>query len=157
MKFKIYQSIFATAVFTFGFVAFFAFFTACSSTGASTPPSPEQLAPALRATVATGATLALSKNPAYVPAAAALVAGIDASVVNDGTITPESIATFVKTVTAREGVPAADSAIFITLAQQIFATYTVQVVSAADPRVILFIAAFKDGLGDAIAAVNSAK
>ena len=126
-----------------------------------TPPTPEQFAPALRATVATGATLALQKNPRYLPAAWALVMGIDAAVLGTGELTQENIATFVKEITTRHGVPAEDAPIFITLAQQIYLTYTatykVQVVKTTDPRVLLFVTAFKDGLGDAITAVNSSK
>ncbi len=76
-------------------------------------------------------------------------------------ITPENIASFVKQITTRNGVPPADAAIFITLAQQIYTTYTatykVQVVTVTDPRAMLFISAFKDGLSDAIGAVNSTR
>lgn len=121
-------------------------------------PSPEQGAALERVVVGAAATLALNKNPQYVPAATALAVGIDAAVAQNAIITPESIAAFVHQVCAGHGVTVQDEAIFANLAQSVYqvytATYKPQVVSSADPQVLLYVGAFRDGLRDAVAAVS---
>lgn len=142
----------ATSVLAFGL-------TACVST-----PHPvfsaEQGAATVRIATSTGATLALNKNPSYVPVAVALSAGIDAAISQNATLTPEIIATYVKLVCRKNNLPPADTAVFINLANAVYqtyvSTYKTTVVSATDPTVLLYVNAFKGGLNDAVAAVASA-
>lgn len=119
--------------------------------------SPEQGAAAVRVLVSGSATITLSKNPNYAPVAAALAAGIDAAISDGKDITPESISSFVHIVAANHHLSAPDAAVFTNLAISVYqlyvATYKPAVVKAADPRVLLYVQAFKDGLNDAVAAV----
>jgi hypothetical protein len=123
-------------------------------------PSPAQGAALERVLVSTAATLALNKNPQYIPAATALYLGIDAAVAQESAITPENIAAFVHRICSIHGVTPADEAIFTNLAQSVYqvysATYKPAVVSSADPQVLLYVGAFRDGLHDAVAAVSAA-
>jgi|GEM_PF-6503414 len=130
-------------------------FAGCASGPQLSKPSPEQGATAVRITVSTAATLSLAKNPLYIPAAEALVAGIDAIATENAQLSPAVIARFVADVCARKGLPPTDAIVFTSLAQTIYtayvSTYQTQVVSTADPTVKLYIGAFRDGLNDALA------
>lgn len=122
-------------------------------------PSPEQGAAIERVLVSTSATLALNKNPQYVPAATALADGIDAAVTENAIITADSIAAFVHQVCASHGVTPADEVLFKSLAISVYQVYLVtykpNVISSTDPQVLLYVHAFRDGLRDAVAVVSA--
>lgn len=126
------------------------------ATGPVAPPPPAQGAAIVRATVATGATLALNKNPAYAAAAQALADGIGVALGSDLTLTPELISAFVRQVCARHGMPPNDAAVFVTLALNVYHTYAAAyrapLPSVADPTARLYLAAFRDGIADALLA-----
>lgn len=132
--------------------------------GCATAPnaaSPEQGAAALRIVTSTGATLALYRNPLYLPAATAISAGIDTALSGQAVLTPEVIAKFVRDICAKQNMPPIDVAVFVNLAtsvyQAYFATYHPKLVLISDPTVQLYVRAFKDGLNDAVAAVNASR
>jgi hypothetical protein len=130
------------------------FGTSCASV------APQQGAAAVRVTTSTGVTLALSNNPDYASAVAALASGIDAAVTESASIDPTSIAAFVRRICAAHHVREKDIPVFVNLAgvayQAYVTTYRPQVVSAADPNVVLYLQAFKAGLQDALVAVAPA-
>ncbi len=136
-----------------------AVFTGCATTPKATM-TPEQGAATIRAFTSTGATLALSKNPKVIPVAAAIAAGVDVALAGNEALTAESIANYVKAICVKHEVSVAETAVFINLAQTVYNTYVASykpgVVSAADPRVLLYANAFKNGLNDAVLAVNTA-
>lgn len=115
----------------------------------------------LRTTVAIGASASLSKNPAYITSAQALIDGIDIAITQNATITKGGIAKFVNDVAARTGLPTVETIVFTSLAQQIYTVYVEKykttVIKSADPAVLIYVNAFKNGLSDAIAAVNASK
>lgn len=139
------------------FLLICALFSGCA-TGSGGGMSAQQGAAALRVAVSTGATLSLAKNPRYIPLAQALAAGIDGALEEASEITPAAIARYVRAVCAKHDCPPADTAVFVNLAQAVFTAYVTayrpQVVRATDPVVLLYALAFKNGLADAIAAVN---
>jgi hypothetical protein len=136
-------------------------FVAILGTGCATSfqsPSPQQGAASVRVATSTGVTFALSNNPDYAPAIAALAAGIDAALSESATLDPAKISAFVRRICAAHDVRPADVPIFVNLATGIYQAYVTayrpQIVSATDPNVLLYIQAFKGGLLDALAAVH---
>ena len=129
------------------------FFTAACGTA-----TPQTGATALRLTTSLGAGRILQNNPRYIPAARALAAGISAAVAEKPTLTPENIAAFVRTLCARHDVAPADAAEFVNLAVAIYTTYVdtyrVEIVRLSDPRVLLYVEAFRAGLESALAAAG---
>jgi hypothetical protein len=125
-----------------------------------TMPSPESGAAAVRIAVSSAGTLALARNPGYVPVARDLITGIDAAVGDGATITPETIREFVRRICAKRGLPAADSAVFVSLTLTAYdtyeTTYKTAVVKSTDPVVLLYVEAFKRGLSDAVLAISQA-
>lgn len=112
----------------------------------------------VRVTVGLGLIPVLNKNPKYKPAVAALAVGIDSVITSNATITPPLIAQFVTDICRKNGVADSDIAVFVGLAQTIYTTYVATykpvVVSSADPNVLLYVTAFKDGLADAVNSVS---
>lgn len=131
-------------------------FSGCATTGFKAP-SVEQSLAIERALVSTTATLALAKNPAQLPAARAIVVGIDLAIAENITLTPEQIGRFVKSIGAKHGLTPIEAALFTNLAvtvyQNVVATTGNPIVKAADPTTLRYVRAFKDGLSDAISAV----
>lgn len=135
------------------------FLSGCATTGVQ-PLTAEQGAAALRVAVSTPVTLVLNNNPAQTTAVMALATGVEAAVVSSTVITPELIGTFVVSICRQHGVPQKDIAIYVNVAQSIYAAYVTAyrpaVVSGVDPRVVLYARAFADGLRDAVGAVSIA-
>lgn len=135
------------------FVALIAVLSGCA-TGQKFTVSPALGAAAVRLSVGVGGGMALNKNPRYVPAARALADGIDAAISTTPTLTLENIDAWVATVCEKNNVPSEDVGLFVSLANAIYAGYTqefkTQVVSTADPNVLLYVQAFKAGISDAV-------
>lgn len=113
----------------------------------------------VRLTVGVGLTPVLSKNRKYIPVAEALAAGIDVAIGSSTTITLSGINFYVKGICEKEKVPEEDIIIFTGLADTIYNTYVEQykvaTISTADPKVLLYVAAFKNGVNDAVLNVKS--
>lgn len=127
-------------------------FSGCATT------SPDKTALAtmsLRVATSTGATLSLSKNPTYVPAAVALVAGLDEVLKGSLPITADSISAFIGQITVKHGMKPEESALLVNLARTVYdayiKAYNPKIVLTSDPQAQLYIRAFRDGLADAIA------
>jgi ABC-type amino acid transport substrate-binding protein len=130
----------------------------CASTATAPRPTAELGAAGLRIATSTGATMALNKNPEYVGVAAALATTIEGSLVSQSNITPQVIGEYVAFVCKQHNVAREDIALWVNLAQTVYAAYVTAykpaVVSGSDPNVILYALAFADGLRDAIAAIH---
>jgi hypothetical protein len=137
----------------FSFVALLAVLCGCAS-GQKFTVSPALGAAAVRLTVGVGGGMALNKNPRYILAARALADGIDVAISKTPTLTLENIDAWVATVCEKNNVPPEDVGLFVGLANAIYAGYTetfkTQVVSTADPNVLLYVNAFKAGISDAV-------
>jgi hypothetical protein len=132
------------------------FFLGCSSTATSTAAPKGTIA--LRIGTSTAATIALARNPAYVPMAIGLAAGIDAALTGQLTITPEAITGFVAKIAAQNHVPPADVALWTNLALNIYRAYLDDFhptgpILISDPNVRAYVEAFKNGLTDATSGV----
>lgn len=123
--------------------------------------TPETGAALVRSTVGVGLTLVLNKNPKYTAAASALAAGIDVAIANTSTLTIAGIDAYVVDVCKKNGVSDEDSALFTGLANTIYTVYVAQfkptVISSADPKVLLYVNAFKDGVNDAVLVNGNAR
>jgi len=123
--------------------------------------TPETGAALVRSSVGVGLTLVLNKNPKYTAAASALAAGIDVAIASNSTLTLSAIDAYVSQVVIKNGVSAEDSALFTALANTIYTVYVSQykptVISSSDPKVLLYVNAFKEGVNDAVMVVGNSK
>jgi hypothetical protein len=123
--------------------------------------TPETGAALVRSTVGVGLTLVLNRNPKYTAAASALAAGIDVAISKSQTLTIQGIDSYVVDVCLKNGVSQEDTALFTGLANTIYTVYVSQykptVISSADPKVILYVMAFKDGVNDAVLVHGNAR
>lgn len=134
--------------------------TGCSTGGSLTPPTPQQGATLVRLTTSTTLTLALAKNPRYIPAAQEINAQLDQVLANGSVeISAAIIARFVAPIAARHGLSEVDAALLTNLVSSIWQIYAVEhgvtLVHAADPAVRPYLDAFHAGLTDALAAVKA--
>lgn len=113
---------------------------------------------AVRVATSAGAIIALNKNPRYLPVASALAAGMDAAISENATLTLEGIERYVRDVCTLHGVTDNDTSLFVGLAQSVYTAYVTayrkEVVASTDPTALLYVAAFKDGLKDAVRAIG---
>jgi hypothetical protein len=134
------------------------FFAGCANGPQVTPETGAAL---VRSTVGVGLTLVLNKNPKYTAAASALAAGIDVAIANTPTLTLQGIDAYVVQVCLKNGVSQEDTALFTGLANTIYTVYVAQfkptVISSADPKVLLYVSAFKDGINDAVLVHGNAR
>lgn len=142
----------------FSCLLIFALFSGCANMGTVTP---ETGAAIVRTTVGASLTLVLNKNPKYTGAASAISAGIDVAIANTSTLTIAGIDAYVVDVCRKNGVSDEDSALFTALANTIYTVYVSQfkptVISSADPKVLLYVNAFKDGVNDAVLVNGNAR
>jgi hypothetical protein len=133
-------------------------FSGCANAPQITPETGVAI---VRSTVGVGLTLVLNKNPKYTAAAGALAAGIDVAISKSQTLTIQGIDSYVVDVCLKNGVSQEDTALFTGLANTIYTIYVAQykpsVIISSDPKVILYVMAFKDGVNDAVLVHGNAR
>lgn len=136
---------------------------ALSFAGCQTAPATDKTAAAvasLQVATSVGATLSLSKNPKYLPAARLLVAGLDQALAGSIPINADVIANFVGLVGTKTGLKPEEVALFASLANTVYeaylSAYQPKIVLSSDPNAQRYIKAFRDGLATAIASTPAA-
>jgi hypothetical protein len=110
---------------------------------------------ALQVATTTGAMMALKNNPKYVPAARAIISGLDKTLAGEVPITSELISTFIGQIGEKYGLKPDETAVFVTLATTVYEAYLAQyqpkIVLSSDPNAQKYIKAFRDGLAVSVA------
>lgn len=135
---------------------------ACSSPSTSTTDAVEaaKSPTTVRLLTSSGATLALVNNPRYVPAAQGIIAAIDAVTYGDTVLTIEQVTRYVADICVQRGMTREESIVFISLARGVYTAYledhpqiNLERITLSNPTVKVYMRAFRDGLGDALAVI----